>query len=416
MRAKSARACALTVATALAVAACGSTTTKGAGGNSGAGAGASAVGVTSNQILIGTHTPLVGALSYVGEGFEVGEKLAVDQINRAGGIDGRRLKVVYVDDLGTPPGALTAVRQLVEQDQVFAVLGGGASTGTAAVIPYFVQNGVPYYVSLASTPAVLASHANNIFLGATIPAQTGVDAYTKFLTSRLGAKRVALMVCDQANCTAGAPLLTTSLKAAGVTITTSADFASGSTDFTGQVQQVKNSNPQAVFLYGLAPDDAHLITQLRAAGLNVPIVGDTSIADPTVPSLAGAAANGVYGFYLGGKQLVSDDTGAMAKWLSALHTAEPSLPSGTPNLYSLMAYADTYVLAQAILKAGKNLTRSGLIQSLETNIHGFLAGANGTWPIAQPVGQPRTFSTTNHQGTDSLTVVKVINGVWVAQS
>lgn len=415
MTRRSAKRWALVASAAVALAACGNTTTK-AASNSGTSQGPSAVGVTSTQILIGTHTPLVGALSYVGEGFEVGEKLAVDQINRAGGINGRKLKVDYVDDLGTPPGALTAVRQLVEQDQVFAVLGGGASTGTAAVIPYFTQNGVPYYVSLASTPTVLAGHAPNIFLGATIPAQTGVDAYTKFLTTQLNAKRVALMVCDQANCTAGAPLLTASLKAAGVAISTQADFASGSTDFTGQVQQVKSSNPQAVFLYGLAPDDAHLITQLRAAGVTAPIVGDTSIADPTVPSLAGAAANGVYGFYLGGKQLVSDNTGVMAKWLSALHADQASLPTGTPNLYSLMAYADTYVLAQGILKAGKNLTRSGLIQSLDNNINGFLAGANGTWPDAQPVGQPRTFSASNHQGTDSLTVVKVVNGAWVAQS
>jgi branched-chain amino acid transport system substrate-binding protein len=417
MRARATSVLALLVAAALGTAACGSTTSSGGSGSTGTSSSASTPGVTSDQILIGTHTPLTGPAGYVGEGFEVGEKLAVDQINAAGGINGRKLKVDYLDDMDTPPGAITAARELVEQDNVFAVLGGGASTGTSAVIPYFTQNGVPYYVSLASTPTVLQGKAKNIFLGATIPAQTGVAAYTKFLTQTLHAKKVALMVCDQANCTAGAPLLTAALKADGVAVTTTADFASGATDYTGQVQQVKNSDPDAVFLYGLVPDDAHLVDELRSAGVTAPIVGDTSIADPTFVQLAGAAAaNGVYGFYLGGKQLVNDDTGAMAIWLKDLHADEPSLPVDTPNLYSLMAYADTYVLAQAILKAGKNLTRAGLIASLNTNVNDFLAGADGTWPMAQPVGLPRTFSAANHQGTANLTLVKVVDGKFVAQA
>lgn len=405
-------------AISLLAAACGGSGSGSAtsGSNTTSGGATNVPGVTSTQITIGTHIPLVGVLSYVGEGFQVGEELAVAQINKAGGINGRKLKIDYVNDQGTPAGAITAARQLVEQDKVFAVLGGGASSGTAAVIPYFTQSGVPYYVSLASTPAVLAGKAKNIFLGATIPAETGVQAYTNFITKTLKAKNVALMVCNEANCTAGAPLLESALKAAGVTITTVANFSSGATDFTGQVQQVKSSHPQVVFMYGLAPDDAHIVSQLKAAGVTATLVGDTSIADPSVPALAGASANGVYGFYLGGPQLVSDDTGVMATWLAQLHATEASLPPQTPNLYSLMAYSDTYVLAQGLLKAGRNLTRAGLINSLNTNIHNFVAGEGGTWPDAQPVGTPRTFTPTDHQGTNTLMVVKLVDGKWVASN
>ena len=64
----------------------------------------------------------------------------------------------------------------------------------------------------------------------------------------------------------------------------------------------------------------------------------------------------------------------------------------------MMLYADTYVLAEAMRVAGKDLTREGLLKSLDTNIHNFVAGNDGAWSFAQPIGLPRTFTATEHQG------------------
>lgn len=88
----------------------------------------------------------------------------------------------------------------------------------------------------------------------------------------------------------------------------------------------------------------------------------------------------------------------MGKWLTALEASNIERPVNTPNLYSMMLYADTYVLAEAMRAAGKDLTREGVLKSLDTSIHDFVAGNGGAWSYAHPIGLPRTFTATDHQG------------------
>src|SRR4051812_22227993 len=126
------------VAVGLTAAACGAGGTTGGGGSAD-----SAPGVSKDTINIGIFGPLSGAASWVGLGARDGLNLAVEQINDKGGINGRKIKVVSVDDQGTAAGAAAAARELVQKDQVFALVGGSTSTAVAAVVDYAQQQGVP---------------------------------------------------------------------------------------------------------------------------------------------------------------------------------------------------------------------------------------------------------------------------------
>jgi hypothetical protein len=131
-----------------------------------------------------------------------------------------------------------------------------------------------------------------------------------------------------------------------------------------------------------------------------------------VARVAGKAAEGFYSFWIGGRQVIDDRTGAMAKWLDSLDTYKIERPTNTPNLNSMMAYSDVYVLAEAMRAAGPNLTREGVLNSLDTKIKNFVAGEGPPWTFAAPIALPRTFSPTDHQGNKSAQVVVSRNGVF----
>lgn len=369
---------------------------------------AAEIGVTDSSVKIGVHAALTGGASFVGQGGKVGIDAAVAEINASGGINGRKLDIIYVDDRGAPDGGVAAVRRLIDDDKVFAVFGAGPSASTVSVVPLFQQNGVPYFVSFASDPRVLEKFIPNIYSGATVPQVDAIASYADFMSKNLKAKRIAMMVCDQPHCTSSAPILERQLEKSGVNVAIS-NYNSGDTDFTGQMNQLKSASPDAIFIFGLAPDEGRIIPRIKRSGLTQPIVTDASGSDLTVLRMAGPAAEGYYTFWFGGPQFYDDTTGAMGKFNESIKANKIEHPANTPNLYSLMSYADVYVLAEAIRAAGKNLTRASLLKSLDSNIRAFVAGPP-TWRYAAPIGSPRTFSPTNHRGTNSAQPVVVKGG------
>lgn len=369
-------------------------------------------GVSDDAIKIGVHTALTGVASFVGQGGKVGIEAAVAEINAHGGINGRRIDLSIIDDKGSPDGGVAAVRRLVDDQEVFAVFGAGPSGSTVAVVPFFAQSDVPYFVSFASDPRVLENFAPNIYSGATVPQQDAVAYYARFLAGNLKAKKVAMMVCDQGHCTSAGPKVEALLQDAGVTVSKSS-YNSGDTDFTGQIEQIKAAQPDAVFLLGLATDEGRIIPQIRRAGLDLPLVTDVSGADLTVLRLAGDAAEGYYTFWIGGSQFYDDNTGEMAKFLKSLDEHKIERPANTPNLYTLMGYADVYVLAEAIRAAGKDLTRDGLLKSLD-NIRDFVGGTTPEWSYAAALGYPRSFTPDDHKGTKGIQPVVVKGGTFKA--
>ena len=370
-----------------------------------------APGVSDTEIKVGVHLSLTGPASFVGQGSKVGLSLAQAEINGHGGINGRKLVLSLVDDRGSPDGGVTAVRRLVDEEKVLFVLGAGTSTATVPVLPYFERNGVPYYVSLASDPAVVEKFRKNVYSGATSTQVVFTEVMSKFVVDKFKPKRVALIQCDQAHCTSGGPRIKALFEKAGVAVTV-VTFNSGDTDFTGQIQQIKSSNPDVVFVYGLASDGGRLFPQIRRAGIEAQIVSETSLADPSVSRVAGPAAEGFYAFWLGGTQFIDDKTGAMAQWLASLDKYNIERPANTPNLYSLMLYADLYVVAEAMRAAGKNLTREALLNSLDTKIKGFVGGKGGEWSYAAPIGFPRSFTPTDHLGNRNLQPLVSRGGVF----
>ncbi len=374
---------------------------------------ASHLAAAQEPIMIGAHIPLTGASSELGQGFDYGAQLAFQEINQHGGINGHQLKLVEADDQSTPNGAVTAVQRLTLGSKILLLWNGSSSSPTVAVVPRMRTGPLPYYVGFASDPRVLEPFSKYVFSGAAVPVASIAAFVADFIASKLKAQSVAILSCDQANCKASVPLLRKGLEAKGVKIVEDQNFHSGDTDFTGQINAIKAAKPDLVQIWGLPADGGRVVGQLRRAGVTAKIVGDTAMTDQAVLELAGPAAEGMYAMWIAGAQFLTDGTGPMGEFRARFAKAFPNAPVGMPNQYTIRAYADAYVIAEALRRAGSDLTQENVVAQLDT-IQNFVGGKDGYFTYAAAIGLARTFSPTDHQGTKILAPIVVKGGKFEA--
>jgi branched-chain amino acid transport system substrate-binding protein len=364
--------------------------------------GAQQQGVTSDTVTIGAHGPITGPAAYIGLAGRDGMLLAIKEINAAGGVNGRKIVAVFEDDGHSPTKALAAVKKLVEQDKVFAVMSVGGSNATVGAVDYMKEKGVPYYVSIASAPQVTWPHARNLFRGGTTETARYGELYAEFLATYYKAKRIAIISGREEYPRNEGDATVDKLKswfqmAPAVRV----EFNIGDKDFTPQLVDVQKSNPDVIAFFGNPAEAAIAMRQAKELGLKQPFFVGSNMVDPGLVTAAKSSAEGVMGFslipYLPGSK-ASD----MVKWEAAWKKEYPSAPAGRPNNFDLLAYGDMYVLAEAMKRAGPTLTTDRLIGALE-GIENYRVG---------PVATPRTFSTKHHIGNLALVPMMVKDGQW----
>ena len=359
-------------------------------------------GVTADTITIGAHGPITGPAAYIGLGGRDGMMLAVKEINAAGGVNGRKIAVVFEDDGHSPTKALAAVKKLVEQDKVFAVFGVGGSNATVGAVDYMKEKGVLYYVSIASAPQVTWPHAKNLFRGGTTETARYGELYAEFLATNYKAKRIAIMSGREEYPRNEGDATVDKLKNwFQIAPVARVEFNINDKDFTPQLVEVQKANPEVIAFFGNPAEAAIAMRQAKELGLKQPFFVGSNMVDPSLVNAAKATAEGVVGFSLI-PYLPGSKANDMVKWEAAWKKEYPSAPAGRPNNFDLLAYGDMYVLAEGMKRAGPNLTTASLITALE-GIQNYRVS---------PVATPRTFSTRHHIGNLALVPMVVKDGQW----
>jgi branched-chain amino acid transport system substrate-binding protein len=195
----------------------------------------------------------------------------------------------------------------------------------------------------------------------------------------------------------------------GVKVVLQEKFKSGDTDYTAQANAVKQANPDAMYLCGLPADGGRMLPQLKRAGITSKLLGDTVFGDTVVPKLAGPAADGFYALWINATQFMGENSGPMGEWKGRFAKAFPNPPPSTPNSFSLAGYADFYVFADGLRRAGKDPTQEKMIAGLEQE-RNFVAGKDGFFKWAVPIGLPRSFKEGDHKGNRECVLIIVKNG------
>lgn len=360
-------------------------------------------GLTDDTVTIGAFGPITGPAAYIGLGARDGSNLAVKEINAAGGVNGRNLRVLFEDDAHSPSRALAAVKKLVDQDKVFMIVSLAGSNSTVGTIEFVKQRQIPMYVSIASAPQVTQPFNKYLFRGGTTEAARYGEIYAEFLAQGLKAKRVGILSSYDEYTKNEADAVTRYLKAwFNLEPIKRAEFNIADKDFTSQLLELKQANPDVIFLASHPAAGSIILRQARELGLTQPFFGGATLTDNSVPANARSAAEGftaawLLPLYMGSKHP------DMVKFETAWRKEYPNMPTGRPNVFDLMGYGDTYVVAEGLKRAGRDLTVDKLIAALEA-LRGYRVST---------VATPRTFSPEHHIGNLTLHVMQVKNGEWV---
>lgn len=360
-------------------------------------------GVTDDTITIGAYGPLTGPGASVGLGARDGFNLAAKEINDAGGINGRKLKILAEDDGYSPARALAATKKLIDQDGVFMIVSLGGSNDTLGTIDTMKSRQMILYASIASVPAITQPFNKYLFRGATAEVARYSEVNTEFATQELQASKIAIISGrDEYSHNESEGDIKILQSWWNLTPVARVEFNIGDHDFTPQILQIKAASPDLIMVVANPAEGVVIIRQIRELGLTTPMFVSSTLVDKATAASAGAAAEGLTSSYLLPYEFDSRNPD-MVKWLAAWHKEYTDRPPGRPNHYDLMAYTDMYAIAEGLRRAGRDLTTDKMIAALETL---------KDYRVSD-IASARTFTATSHTGNRFSQAMVLLSGRWM---
>ena len=309
-------------------------------------AGPSQTGPGNNgTIKIGYFGDLSGPTFNFGQSAKNGVLLAAAEINRAGGINGRKLDVVIEDDQGSPERAATVVNKLVHQDNVVALIAGGASGSSLAAGPNAQAAKVPM-ISPSSTNPAVTQIGDYIFRACFIDAFQG-DVMARFAFNTLKARKAAIMLDYNSPYSRGlTDFFELSFTKLGGQVVSKQSYTQGDADFKGQLSSIKATEPDVVYLPGYYGDITIIAKQARQLNMTQPLLGGDGWDAPELWPLGGDALNGSY---ITNHYSVDDPSPATQKFAQDYRLQSANL---APDAHAALAYDAMRFLAEAIQRAG----------------------------------------------------------------
>jgi len=244
---------------------------------------------SAKEIKIGLYGTITGPNALAGEMMEKGGQLAAKQINAAGGINGRPVKLIVYDDKSTPEGAVKAVTRMVDVDKVIAMVGSNSSPNILASAQVSEAAGV-IQVGGGTSPAYTNAKYKYIFRGtanANLPNQAFVKAMKE-----MGTKKVALFSVASEYGKSGIASVK-KLLGNDFEIVAEEQYQATDTDYTGQISKIINAKPDGVIVYGMTNELALSLKQFRRNGYTGYVYGPEGLGVPDIFKVAGDASNNV---------------------------------------------------------------------------------------------------------------------------
>lgn len=322
-------------------------------------AAADAPGVTEDTIKIGTFGPITGPYYAFGRLTMNGLETVFDDVNAAGGIHGRKLELIRVDDQCDPAGAIAAVRKLIFNNKVFAIVGGSCSNGVMAAKEDIEEAGIPFVNFAAASNKISAPKVNNIFtsmltsnLESELQAQRLVD---------LGMTKVAVVAQHDAWGRDRHDTLLSAMASRGIELVADEELSMESNDATAQVLRIQSSGADAVVLLNYPKPASIFLRDAARLGFSSTFIGTSVIPDPVAFDEIVAVPGATERFVTISPSRYAIDSDEAAEWREKLVA---KFPDDTPHSYNLYGITAGQLTAAALDAAGADLSRQGFIDAL----------------------------------------------------
>lgn len=261
-------------------------------------AGCSKTAANANEIKVGINYELSGDVATYGQSSVEGIELAIEQINAAGGIKGKKLVAVKYDNKSEPAEATTLANKLMTQDKVVAIMGPATSGSFKAEIPVAIKNKIPVVSGSATADDVTvdASGVKEYAFRISFNDSFQGTAMAKFALNDLSKKKAVIIMDSSSDYGKGlAENFAKTFEAAGGTIVAKEAYVAKDTDFNAIITKIKGQDFDVIFIPGYYNEAGLIIKQLRKQGITAPVLGADGFDSPTLLELAGAdALNDVY--------------------------------------------------------------------------------------------------------------------------
>jgi len=342
------------------------------------------VGVTATEILLGEVQPMSGPASLIGKAGAAGSKLAIAEINAAGGINGRKLRAIYEDDGYVPSRSVSAVKKLIDSDKVFALTGTTGSSHMVAMLPTIEEAKIPTIVHMAPNPAIVNPRRPTVFM---IGPDYDLAGYVpmRYMVDKLAMKGGKFGILYQDD-DFGKALLAgyqKAMKEFGLASVAEIPFKRGAKDFSAEVLTLKDKGVTGVYLGTLTTESAAVMSEFRRLDMKVTIA---TLWAGQLPAAVKLAAPAGYPYLIPDYYASNyDPAGQQLMELAKKHLSADDYANF--NRYTVSGYVGTKVLAEGIKRCGAAVTRACVVDQLNKLQNFGTAGLTGPISFNNPKAQ-----------------------------
>ena len=325
----------MTTLVAAAVAGCGKS-----GGKSGGG----------DTIKVGALFELTGNVANYGTSTLNGFKMAVDEVNAKGGVNGKKIEVVQADNKSEPSESGNAATKLVTQDKVVAVVGPATSGSVAAAEPILTANKTPLIAPCATAPAITLGKDGKakpyVFRACFIDPYQG-KIMAEFAAKDLKLKKIAILNDSSSDYSKGlAEVFEKTFTENGGQIVAKEAFLSKDVDFKAALTKLKAANPDALYIPGYYEEVSKIIKQAREIGITCPMLGSDGWESPKLAEIAGKDA--LKGCYYVSAFNAKDEDKSVQDFIKKFKEKYQK----DPDIFAMQGYNAGLILADALKRAG----------------------------------------------------------------
>jgi len=315
---------------------------------------------------IGAIFAVTGSASWLGEPERNTVKMIEAWVNQAGGINGRPLKVIVEDTVGDPTKAVNAIKKLITQDQVLAVIGPSRSGTSLAVKAIAGKYQIPL-VSCAAAEAIVVPANKWVFKTPQKDSDAAIRIYEYMQNHRIS--KVAIITGTTSFGSEGRAQLLKYAPEYGITVLADETYGPGDTDMTAQLTRIKGTEAQAVVNWSIVPAQTIVVKNMRQLGMTIPLFQSHGFGNIKYVQAAGEAAEGI--IFPAGRLLAVD-----------------TLPDYHPQKFLLTKYKEAYET-----EFGENVSTFGghAWDALQLVINALWAGASDPAAIRDYIEQVENF-------------------------
>ena len=345
-------------------------------------------GVTDDTIVFGQAAVLEGAASALGQGMKFGISAAFEEANKAGGVHGRKLKLISENDGYEPDRAIAATRKLIEEDKVFALIGPVGTPTAAAAQPIATEAKVPFIGAFTGAGFLRNPKLDNVInIRASYGAET--EAWVRHLTEDLKISKIAIFYQDDAFGRAGLDGVKAAMKKRNMELVAEGTFERNTIAVKSALLTLKRAEPEAVVMVGPYKPCAEFIKLSRKvdfnpAFVNISFVGASALAKELGPEGKGVIVSQVVPFPWDASLKVVADYQAAIKAMDA---------KAEPEFVSLEGYLVGRLAIAALAKAGKDVTREALLRTIKETGKFDIGGLMMTYGPEDNEGLDKVFMT-----------------------